>query len=131
MRRFLLFGLLLVCLAAPACGAGTSAADVKAMATCSPSGTALKIEAQNLHFNTKCLAAPAGTPFTIAMNNQDNGVPHNVAIYQSPGRSKALFKGQTIPGVATVTYDVPALPAGTYFFQCDVHPQMNGAFVVR
>jgi plastocyanin len=25
-----------------------------------------------------------------------------------------------------VMYDVPALDPGTYFFRCDVHPQMNG-----
>ena len=26
----------------------------------------------------------------------------------------------------TVTYEVPALERGTYYFQCDVHPNMNG-----
>ena len=130
MRRIFSFGLLAMTLVLPACGSGTSAADVKSMATCSPTGTALKIEAQNLHFDTKCLAAPAETPFTITMDNQENGVPHNVAIYQSPSRSKALFRGRTVVGVATVTYRVAALPPGTYYFQCDVHPQMNGAFVV-
>jgi plastocyanin len=131
MRRILLLGLLALTLAATACGTSTSAGDVKSMATCSPNGTALKIEAQNLHFNTDCLAAPAGTPFTIALDNQENGIPHNVAIYESPSRSKVLFQGRTIAGVATVTYSVGALPPGTYFFQCDVHPQMNGAFVVK
>jgi len=131
MRRILLSCLLAVTIGATACGSGTSDADVKAMATCSPSGTALRIEAQNLHFDKSCLAAPAGSPFTITMDNQENGVPHNVSIYESPSRSKALFQGRTVAGVATVTYAVGALPAGTYYFQCDVHPQMNGAFVVR
>jgi len=131
MRRILLAGLVPAILLATACGSGTSDADVKAMATCLPNGTALKIEAQNLNFDTDCLAAPAGTAFTITMNNQENGVPHNVAIYQGPSRSNALFKGRTIVGVATVTYRVAALSPGTYYFQCDVHPQMNGAFVVR
>jgi plastocyanin len=27
---------------------------------------------------------------------------------------------------AVTTYDVPELEAGTYYFQCDVHPNMNG-----
>jgi plastocyanin len=28
--------------------------------------------------------------------------------------------------VATATYDVPALAAGTYGFVCSVHPNMTG-----
>ena len=34
-------------------------------------------------------------------------------------------------GVQSTIYRVPGLPAGTYYFQCDVHPDMNGALVVR
>jgi len=26
---------------------------------------------------------------------------------------------------------MPALPAGRYYFRCDVHPQMNGTFNVK
>jgi plastocyanin len=33
-------------------------------------------------------------------------------------------------GPTTVTYDIPALDAGTYYFHCDVHPTMNGSVVV-
>jgi plastocyanin len=131
MRRILALGLMALAVTAAACGSGTSPSDVKSMATCSPSGSALKISAQNLTFDTKCLAAPAGQPFTITLDNQENGIPHNVAIYQSPSRSKVLFQGKVVVGVATVTYQVKALPPGTYYFQCDVHPAMNGAFVVR
>jgi hypothetical protein len=29
-----------------------------------------------------------------------------------------------------MTYDVPALPAGTYSFRCDVHPDMSGELAV-
>jgi hypothetical protein len=40
------------------------------------------------------------------------------------------FAGDLVTGPATATYDVPAIPAGTYFFHCDVHPtQMFGTFV--
>jgi plastocyanin len=38
-----------------------------------------------------------------------------------------LFRGDLIAGPATVTYHVGPLPAGRYFFHCDVHPQMKGA----
>jgi plastocyanin len=30
-----------------------------------------------------------------------------------------------------VTYSVNPLPAGTYYFHCDVHPGMNGTFKVQ
>ena len=33
--------------------------------------------------------------------------------------------GETITNAA-ITYDVPAIPVGEYFFRCDVHPDMTG-----
>ncbi|HET7173328.1 MAG TPA: cytochrome c oxidase subunit II [Nocardioidaceae bacterium] len=101
-------------------------------AACSPSGTTLKLSAHNIHYSTSCLAAPAGKPFTITFDNMDKGVPHNVAIYSDSTASKVLFRGQIVTGPKTVTYHVPALPAGTYYFRCDVHPTaMHGTFVVK
>lgn len=80
----------------------------------------------------RCLAAPVGTPLVITFKNEDRGEVHNVAIYSDPKQSRTLFKGKLIQDVATVDYHVPSLPAGTYYFQCDVHPEtMNGTFVVR
>jgi plastocyanin len=32
--------------------------------------------------------------------------------------------------VDTVEYQVPAIPPGTYYFQCDVHPTMNGSVTI-
>lgn len=101
-------------------------------ASCTPSGTALSVTAHDIHYSTSCLAAPAGQPFTITFRNQDSGVPHNVAIYATSSATKVLFRGQIVTGTGTVTYHVPALPAGTYYFRCDVHPTaMHGAFVVK
>ena len=96
---------------------------------CTPDGTELKIEAQNIAFDKDCLAAPADTAFTIEFDNQDAGVPHNVAISATDGTPE--FKGELVTGVEDTTYDVDALAAGTYEFHCDVHPsQMQGTFVV-
>ncbi len=113
-----------------ACSSGTSSATLKQMATCTPSGTALRIVANNLHFDRDCLAAPANQPFTITLNNQENGIPHNISIYPDGQGGNALFKGDIVTGVQTTVYRVRGLPAGTYYFQCDVHPDMNGALVV-
>jgi plastocyanin len=125
--------LALPCLAAgalllAACGGGGSATTV---ANCSPHGPNLTITAKNFAFDTTCLAASAGGAFTIQLHNDDSGQSHNVSIYTDSSASKALFQGKLVVGPAAMTYDVTALPAGRYFFRCDVHPQMNGAFIVK
>jgi plastocyanin len=96
-------------------------------ATCSPSGTQLRVTARDLSFDAECLAAPAGQPFTMELDNQDQGLQHNVSIIDG---DEVLFEGEIFAGVERRTYDVEALEAGTYEFRCDVHPDMNGAFVV-
>ena len=99
--------------------------------TCDPSGTALSVVASGVAFDRRCLAAPAGQAFTIAFDNKDASTSHNFAIYPEAAGAPALFTGDVVMGPATTTYDVPALDAGTYRFQCDVHPTtMNGTFIV-
>jgi plastocyanin len=88
------------------------------------------IEAKGIQFTTKDVAAPAGKPFTIAFDNQDAGVPHNVVIKDASGAVK-FDGGKPFNGVAVKVYDVPALGAGTYPFTCVVHPNMTGTLTVR
>ena len=64
----------------------------------------------------------------VAFENDDDAVPHNVAIYADDSAAQSLFVGDLVEGPATVTYDVPALDPGVYYFRCDVHPQMNGTW---
>ena len=99
---------------------------------CEPEGTELAVVAQGLQFDTDCLAAPAGEAFTIDFDNQDQGIPHNVAIYTAPPpEGETLFQGETFPGPATQTYQVDAIEEeGELYFHCDVHPTMSGTFVV-
>ena len=96
---------------------------------------ARNVAAQSLKFDTDCLAAPANQDFAIAFDNKDAGVPHNVDIYDKQGGTHvAAANGvsDTVTGVATTTYKVSGLKAGTYFFQCDVHPTaMFGTFIVK
>lgn len=132
-RRTTVAAILLPVMAAlswPVLGGDASSAT-ESTPSCTPSGTALSIAAKDKKFAKDCLAAPADQGFTIEFDNQDAGVPHNVAIYDGPGSDKALFKGEIVVGPNTVTYNVPAQPAGTYEFRCDPHDDsMIGTFVV-
>jgi plastocyanin len=91
---------------------------------------AASISASALTFDTASLSFPADRPVQLTFDNQDAGVPHNVAIYQDQAYTVATFNGDVVTGPTTVTYDVPALPAGTYYFKCDVHATMAGTVTV-
>jgi plastocyanin len=87
------------------------------------------ITAKAIAFDTSEIKLPAGQEAPLPFDNQDSGIPHNVSIYTDEG-GEALFQGEIITGPAKIDYAVPALEAGTYYFQCDVHPQMNGTVTV-
>jgi plastocyanin len=113
---------------------GSTTAAIASSAPCSPKGTKLNLTAAGIAFDPTCLAAPADTAFTVTFENKDVGTPHNVHIFsadpaQDPN-AQSLFMGDLVTGIDTATYQVFALPAGTYYFHCDVHPsQMFGTFV--
>ena len=74
-------------------------------------------------FDTDTLAVKADEPIALEFDNQDPNVPHNVVIFDGPDeKAPELFKGELVTGPAKVTYQVDALPAGSYFFHCEVHP---------
>jgi plastocyanin len=87
------------------------------------------IVAENLSFNTDRLAFPPEAEVSLAFTNEDSGIPHNVAIYESAG-GEQLFGGEIINGPDEVTYTFTSPGPGEYYFQCDVHPDMNGSVAV-
>jgi mono/diheme cytochrome c family protein/plastocyanin len=93
-----------------------------------PAGTVLTVVALNIAFDVKELSAPADAAFQIDFDNQDSGIPHNVEIKDGSGQT--VFLGDIITGLARITYQVPALAAGTYTFICTVHPNMTGTLTV-
>jgi plastocyanin len=94
--------------------------------TTAPPPDSSAIIASGITFNVTELNLPAGQENTLPFDNRDAGIPHNVSIYSQQG-GEALFEGEIITGPATVDYQVPALDPGSFYFQCDVHPQMSGA----
>jgi plastocyanin len=119
--RIALPGILLLIVLA-GCSLGGRAASVTP-----PPDADVAVTATQGRFDKSRLDAPAGKPFGLFFRNLDIA-PHNVAIYADADLSRTLFSGDTISDAATV-YDVPALDAGTYFFRCDVHPEMAGELV--
>ena len=111
-------------------GTGSSAAE--GGATCTANGTALAITASDNKFDKDCMAVPADQAFTIEFDNQDNGLPHNVSLYDTAGGDKkTLYQGELTYGPKKITYQVPAQAAGKYEFICDPHSEfMKGAFIV-
>jgi plastocyanin len=90
------------------------------------------IIAKDMKFNTSTITVPAGAKVTMNFDNQDSGIPHNVAVYDDKTAKTAIYKGEIITGPKKTTYTFTApSKAGTYYFQCDVHPSMNGQFIVK
>jgi plastocyanin len=105
-------------------GASAAPSTAASAAPSSGGGPAIELSAQNIQFDKSTILAPAGQPFKIHFVNNDSGQIHNVEIKDANGQS--LFRGAYTTGITEITYDVPALPAGDYSFNCTVHPNMVG-----
>lgn len=103
-----------------ASGAESGAAD----------GGSLALSAAGTAFDTDTLDLTAGEETQVDFTNEDS-VQHNLAIYEQEGASEALFAGDLVPPGQAVTYTIPALDKGTYYFHCEVHPSMNGDVTVK
>jgi plastocyanin len=117
-------------------GGGPTPTATAPSVTASPTGKAggtvaeASITAAGLAFNTTTLSFPANTSVALTLDNKDPGTMHNVAIYQDQAYTQPLFQGDLVTGPTTVTYDVPPLAGGTYYFRCDVHVTMAGTVSV-
>ena len=88
-----------------------------------------EIVAQGIAFDSEELRFPPDAEATLHFVNQDANIPHNVAIYESQGGAP-IFQGEIITGVADTDYTFTTPEPGEYYFQCDVHPNMNGSVAV-
>ncbi len=99
-----------------------------------PAAGGTLVSAANVAFDTSELTLTAGEETTIQFDNADSQ-PHNIAIYKDQAAGVAfsdpIFQGETIQGGESITYTFDAPKKGDYYFQCDVHPNMNGTVVVE
>jgi plastocyanin len=85
---------------------------------------------ESLQFDVNTIQATAGEDFTITLVNNDTA-PHNITVYTEEGGERIGETGPTAEAGQTVETNVSALEPGTYYFQCDIHPDMNGTIVVE
>lgn len=126
MRARLGIGLLLLLVACGGAASPTGSVECRE----SVNGV-LTVTADSLAFDTGCLALPAGEAVTIRLVNAEGAEPHDVAIYTDSSRSTQLFSGDIVDGGESIDYQIDALEAGTYYFDCTIHPAMNGSVVVQ
>jgi plastocyanin len=117
-------GLALAAIALAGCGSSGSPASTAASF---PPDAALVV-AQGESFTKGSVAVAADAPFSLVLDNRDSA-PHNVTILAKESGGKSPFVGEVFSGPSARLYSVPALPAGTYQFRCDVHLQMTGTIV--
>jgi plastocyanin len=100
----------------PGTGAPTASADV--------------VTARGSAFDTDELTLTAGEATDIEFINEDT-VPHNISVYEDDSASKAIFEGEIITDdEITYSIEAPKKP-GEAYFQCDVHPAMNGTATIE
>ena len=133
-RRLLPAATLLVIVLA-ACSGGASSTPLPSGAE-PPSDCArvedgvINIGAQDVAFTAPCMVANAGEAFTIHFTNGDD-MPHDVAVYTDSSKANEIMRGETQTGPGEKDYDVEALDAGQYYFDCTIHPgDMNGTLYV-
>jgi plastocyanin len=93
-------------------------------------GPVVELTAANLAFDKSELDLTSGTDTSLDFTNNDAGTDHNVAIYTDSSAATPLFQGELLTGPGSITYTIPSLDPGQYYFRCDVHTTMNGTVVV-
>ena len=95
-------------------------------------GQVVHLVAEETAFDKDKVTVHAEEEVEIEFENEDEGIYHNVAIYEGEGaEAEPVFNGEGFPGGDERTYHLEAPEPGTYVFVCDFHPNMKGSFIVE
>jgi plastocyanin len=114
-----------------ACGGGSDDNGGGGGGTATVENGAVEITSVEMEFDVSTIEAPAGEAFTITLVNNADTQPHNITVYTEEGGDVIGEVGATAEAGQTVTTEVEALEPGTYYFRCDIHPEMEGTIVVE
>jgi plastocyanin len=89
------------------------------------------IAAENsTEFTEDELSAPAGT-ITIVFENREQGVIHNFALYDSPDSPEDVIDSTELTAGPSTDEITVELEPGEYYYNCQVHPNMEGVLTVE
>jgi plastocyanin len=89
----------------------------------------ITITASAVKFDKATLSAPADKPIKLTLDNKDDKTDHDVDFLDPSGAK--VYDMPAFPGVAAKSFEVPPLKAGTYKFECSIHPSlMSGSLTV-
>lgn len=91
----------------------------------------IDVVANDLEFDTETIVVSAQAQVTIELQNQDDGVLHNLSVYEEEGSRDDLYQGELFSGRDSRIYTFSVPEVGVYFFKCDAHPDMNGALIAK
>jgi hypothetical protein len=92
----------------------------------------LQLVAEGGKWDRYTLGAPAGKVWHIKVVSQEPIGHHNFVVASGKTFPERIYTGKNLLPMATVTYDVPGLPAGSYLFICTVHPEtMTGTLTLK
>src|SRR5688572_11521023 len=71
-------------------------------------GTTVQLVARDISFDKGEITLAAGAETTIEFDNQDQGLPHNFAVYEDDSAETAIFQGDIVEGPDTAEYSFTA-----------------------
>jgi plastocyanin len=115
-------GLLAVALAVAACSPAPTASSPQPAPASAANQVGLSLTAKDLQLQPPKLTAPSGSVIVLTFDNQDQGVPHGLALYGDAAHTVTLGTTEVMVGPAHQVFQIAALPPGRYQFSCVVHP---------
>ncbi len=101
------------------------------------------INARSSRFRHRAFSLPPNTEVTLAMDNLDAGIQHNIAFYNTKISDKTKLTGcsagcvgnevrtATVLGPVTQTFTFTTPAPGTYEYNCEIHPAtMRGTMTI-
>ncbi|MET0727837.1 MAG: cupredoxin domain-containing protein [Acidimicrobiales bacterium] len=107
-------------------GCGSDADSTSAPGACRRAQNGrVTVVAADLAWDRDCLEGPADEPLTIVVDNQDDGVNHNLHLTDAPDEPSTELEAGPVRQQLAVT-----LPAGAHEYVCDIHPSMVGTLTM-